>query len=116
MPQRVAAVAPDELVDVQDSMLRVRRVPSEGANIRPRGEDVGRGKILVSTGTLIGARRQALMAAAGVREASVRQHVTVGLLSTGDELVEPGEPVSAGKIVDVNRVLLRSLLTPPQRR
>jgi molybdopterin molybdotransferase len=116
VPQGVAAVVPDEHVDVQDSMLRVRRVPSEGANIRPRGEDVGRGKILVSTGTLIGARHQALMAAAVVREASVRRHVTVGLLSTGDELVEPGEPVSAGKIVDVNRVLLRSLLTPPQRR
>jgi hypothetical protein len=50
VPQGVAAVVPDEHVDVQDSMLRVRRVPSEGANIRPRGEDVGRGKILVSTG------------------------------------------------------------------
>jgi molybdopterin molybdotransferase len=91
-------------------MLRVRRVLSEGANIKPRGEDVGRGDILVPTGTFIDARHKALMAAAGVREALVHRHVTVGLLSTGDELVEPGEPVPMGKIVDVNRILLQSLL------
>jgi molybdopterin molybdotransferase len=110
VPQGVAAVVPDEHVDVRGSMLRVRRGLSEGANIRSRGEDVGRGEILVPTGTLIDARHKALLAAAGVREVSVRRQVTVGLLSTGDELVEPGEPVPAGKIVDVNRVLLQSLL------
>jgi molybdopterin molybdotransferase len=110
VPQGVAAVVPDEHVDVRGSMLRVRRGLSEGANIRSRGEDVGRGEILVPTGTLIDARHKALLAAAGVREVSVRRQVTVGLLSTGDELVEPGEPVPVGKIVDVNRVLLQSLL------
>jgi molybdopterin molybdotransferase len=110
VPQGVAAVVPDEHVDVQGSMLRVRKAPSERANIRPRGEDVGRGDVLVPKGGLIDARHKALMAAAGVREALVRRRVTVGLLSTGNELVEPGEPVPEGKIVDVNRVLLRSLL------
>ena len=51
VPQCVAAVIPDEDVDVEGSMLRVRKVLSEGANIRPRGEDIGRGKILVPMGT-----------------------------------------------------------------
>jgi molybdopterin molybdotransferase len=110
VPQGVAAVVPDEHVDVQGSMLKVRRVPREGANIRPRGEDVGRGELLAPAGTLIDARYKALMAAAGVREVLVRRHITVGLLSTGDELVDPGEPVPAGKIVDVNSMLLRPLL------
>jgi molybdopterin molybdotransferase len=110
VPQGVAAVIPEEDVDVVGSMLRVGKVLSEGANIRPRGEDIGRGEILVPMGTLIDARHKGVMAASGVREVSVRRDVTVGLLSTGDELVEPGEPIPLGKIVDVNRVLLRSLL------
>ena len=111
VPQDVAAVVPDEHVDVQGSMLWVRKAPSDRANIRPCGEDVRRGDVLVPTGSFIDARHKALMAAAGVREVLVRRHVTVGLLSTGNELVEPGEPVPLGKIVDVNRVLLRSLLS-----
>jgi MoeA N-terminal region (domain I and II) len=78
VPQGVAAVVPDEHVDVQDLMLRVRRFPREGANIRPRGEDVGRGELLAPAGTLIDARHKALMAATGVREVSARRHISVG--------------------------------------
>ena len=79
-------------------------------NVRFRGEDVKRGQVVLAAGERISAARAGLMAALGLESATVRARPVVGLLATGSELLEPGQPAEAGKIFESNRVTLAPLL------
>ena len=79
-------------------------------NVRFRGEDVKRGEAVLTAGERISAARAGLMAALGLDSAAVRARPVVGLLATGSELLEPGQPAEAGKIFESNRVALAPLL------
>ncbi len=79
-------------------------------NIRLRGEDVKEGAVLGESGDVVGVGRLALLAAAGVRELQVSRQPVLGLLATGSELIEAGEPAGPGKIFESNRVTLAALL------
>jgi len=112
VPAGTAAVIPDEDVKLLSGsrMIRVRCPARSGANIRRRGEDTWLGDILIRGGTRIDARHVAIVRAAGVSVVGVRRRSKVALLSVGNELVAPDDEVGPGKIVDVNRILLRELL------
>jgi len=73
-----------------------------GQHIRCAGEDIRQGDPLVIKGTFIRAAEISMLAAAGVTSLSVFRRARVAILSTGDELVEFGEPVPEGKIVNSN--------------
>lgn len=81
-------------------------------HLRRQGEDVTAGTALLAGGHRLRPEDAALMAAFGRREVCVRRRLRVGLVSTGDELREPGEPLGPGQIWDANRMLLRGLLAP----
>ncbi len=79
-------------------------------NVRFRGEDVKRGEAVLAAGERISATRAGLLAALGLDSVGVRARPVVGLLATGSELLEPGQPAEAGKIFESNRVALAALL------
>lgn len=81
-----------------------------GANARAAGEDVRAGEIALVRGTRLRAPDLALAAAIGLTELPVKRRVSVALFSTGDEVVDPGKPLSPARIYDANRPLLAALL------
>jgi molybdopterin molybdotransferase len=81
-----------------------------GENVRARGEDVKQGTILAEAGAVLTPGRIGLLAAAGFERLRVGQNPVVGLLSTGSELTEPGQPLAPGRIYESNRAALAALL------
>ena len=81
-----------------------------GANIRKAGEDIAHGARALKAGRRLGPADLGLLAALGVAEVPVRRRLSVALLSTGDEVREPGEPLAPTKIYDANRFMLAGML------
>lgn len=80
------------------------------ANVRGQGEDLRRGARALPRGALIGAREVALLASIGIASVEVVRKIRVAVLSTGDEVEEPGRPLASGKIFDANRPMLLELI------
>jgi molybdopterin molybdotransferase len=81
-----------------------------GANRRLAGEDVRAGALLLPAGRRLSARHVALAAAVGLTQLDVRRRIRVAVLSTGDEIVEPGTRRPSAALFDANRYLLAGLL------
>ncbi len=79
-------------------------------NVRRRGTDVPRGTVLARKGEILTAGRISLFAASGVREIAVAKRPLVGLVATGSELREAGQPLGPGQIYESNRVALAALV------
>jgi molybdopterin molybdotransferase len=79
-------------------------------NIRLQGEDVKRGAPLGEAGDILTAGRIGLLAAMGLGEICAGRRPVVGLLATGSELIEAGQPLEPGKIYESNRLMLGALL------
>jgi molybdopterin molybdotransferase len=82
----------------------------QGANRRPRGEDIARGDTALAAGRRLGPREIALAAALGVERLPVRRRLKIAVFSTGDEIVSPGETLPPAGLYDSNRFALQILL------
>jgi molybdopterin molybdotransferase len=102
MPAGADAVIPVEWTDGGVASVTILRAPGMGANIRRAGEDVLAGETVLSSGTHLGAVQIGLAAAVGRSRLIVRPRPRVVVVSTGTELVEAGQPLTPGRIVDSN--------------
>ena len=92
------------------SQISVARAINLNENIRPTGNDILEADVILSSGKQIQPQDISLAASVGVGEIVVFKKIKVGVFFTGDELVEPGNPLSPGKIYNSNRYALVALL------
>ena len=110
LPEGADVVIMQEDCQSDGDRVTIRPGIRRGANTRQAGEDVARGSIALAAGRRLGPAELGLLAALGLAEVPVRRRLSVALLSTGDEVREPGEPLARGQIYDANRFILAGML------
>lgn len=110
LPAGCDAVVMQEDVEVTDQGVLIDQVPEDGNNIRRAGEDCRSGDRLLPEGHRIRPQDLALLASVGCAEVAVKPRLRVALLTSGDELRQPGEALGAGDLYDSNRPGLGALL------
>jgi molybdopterin molybdotransferase len=110
MPQGADTVVPQELGQGAGDWIELAAV-EPGANVRSRGEDVRAGTVVLQAGSVLRPQDLGLVASLGLAEVRVHRRPRVALLSTGDEVVEPGQPRRPGQIYDANRFSLGGMVT-----
>ncbi|MEE8422797.1 MAG: gephyrin-like molybdotransferase Glp [Dehalococcoidia bacterium] len=121
IPAGADTVVPFEETDEQDEQhagvqweqhpreqVRIDVEARPGANIRRAGEDVRAGAVVLTKGTVVGAAQIGVLASLGLTTVKAIRRPRVTIVSTGDELVRPGEPLAPGKIYDSNAFSLAS--------
>ncbi len=106
MPEGADSVVMVEYTGI-DRDLHVRRPVSINENVMHAGADIMAGERVLKKGTLIGVRETGVLAAIGKKKIAVFG-LNVGIVSTGNELVEPGNKLDAGEIYDINSFSLAS--------
>ncbi|WP_062211938.1 molybdopterin molybdotransferase MoeA [Demequina oxidasica] len=96
-------------VNVAGTSVSITVAPPLDAHMRRRGEDVSAGDEVLAVGTRLGPWQMAAAASAGVARMSVARRPRVAVLATGDELTDPGQPLSHGSIYDSNGTLMATL-------
>ncbi|MCB2055294.1 MAG: molybdopterin molybdotransferase MoeA [Geminicoccaceae bacterium] len=110
LPAGCDSVALQEEVSVEEDRIRLPRGIRMGVNRRPRGEDMARGEVVLDAGHRLRPQDVGAAALMGMAHLPVRAALRVALFSTGDEIVEPGDPLPEGGLYDANRHILAGLL------
>ena len=120
IPAGADAIVPFEETDEEEQAERWEDAPRPevridvearpGANVRPAGEDVREGEVVLAAGTILGPSQIGVLASLGLDAADVVRRPRVAVLSTGDELLRPGEPRRPGAIYDSNAFSLAAMV------
>lgn len=94
-----------------EKKIKIIVSPKPGQDIRPIGFDVSEGQHVLASSEKLGPAELGLMASLGLTNVEVFQKPKVAVLSTGNEVVKPGEVTRAGQIRDSNKIALKSLIT-----
>jgi molybdopterin molybdotransferase len=110
MPAGADAVVIVEETDSDADSVRVFTSVNPGQNIGRQGADIKKGQDVLQPGTLLNASRVGSLAALGLTDVAVFEKPRVAILSTGNEIVEPGQPLAPGQIYDINRFTLAAVI------
>ena len=119
LPRGADAVVMLEHADLSGDELRIQRAVTAGSGISFAGTDITAGETVVRSGEILTSRETGVLAAVGIGEVGVLRRPLVAILSTGDEIIAPGEPMQPARIYDSNAQVLadavRELGGTPQR-
>ena len=110
LPPGADSVVMVEDTDEQAERLTVRSTPKTGDNVRPQGQDLKAGQLVLNAGTLLGPAELGLIATVNKATFEAVRKPRIAVVSTGDEIVEPGETTRPGQIYDSNRFSLMATL------
>lgn len=111
LPRGADAVVMQEDTRVEGEQVLILDAVQPRENVRFRGEDVRSGATLAEAGVEVSPGLLGLLGAMGIGEVSVGRQPTVGLVATGSELREAGQPLAPGQIYESNRAMLAQLVT-----
>ncbi len=101
-----------ELVETQQGpAIDLRRAVGPGQFVSFAGSDIARGETVLRKGTQLGSREIGMLAACGIAEVEIVRRPKVAILSTGDELVTPGNPLKPGSVYDSNGAIIAAAVT-----
>ena len=110
IPAGADAVVMVEDTDRVDDRVTVHRAVKPRQNISPRASDIGVGSIVVSRGQVLTPSRIGALASTGHTSVEVLARPSVAILSTGNEVIEPGQPLAPGQVYDINRFTLEAVV------
>jgi len=117
MPKGADAVVPVEYTDASQDpnsrlpeQVRILHAPRAGEYVRPAGQDVQIGQTVLTAGRKLSPQDIGLLASLGITPVPVYQKARVALLTTGDELIQPDQPLTPGKIRDSNSYTIAAMI------
>ncbi len=102
VPRGADAVVMVENTDRQGQTLQVNKPVTPGFGIAFAGTDMAKGEVVLRQGQWLTSRETGVLAAIGVDQVQVHRKPRIAIISTGDEIIEPGQPIATGKIYDSN--------------
>jgi molybdopterin molybdotransferase len=110
MPPGADAVVMVEQTAADVSRIQILAAAEPGQNIGRQGADIKSGQTVMRTGEVLNASRVGALAALGLAHVDVYARPRVAILSTGNEIVDPGRPLEPGQIYDINRFTLAAVI------
>jgi molybdopterin molybdotransferase len=110
LPEGADAIVPVEDTEETEGGVHFPKPVKKGSHIRHKGEDVQRGEVVVPSGTILRPAETGMLASFGKIFVSVYRPARVAILATGDELIEPGDPLAEDKIINSNTLALATAL------